>query len=128
MKKEREGRQVVLLRTLPKLHELLAREAKTKKVSVNALINKRLEEGVKFLGIPKIPIKMTDKEFNAVVKEFGRRLKDVIFARAEIGVGAELKKYRKDISTNDQITLTWEFYIRGDDIVQVLGRLRRKNK
>jgi hypothetical protein len=124
--KRKEERQAILLRTTPEMHRELAEDARAKGLSLNALLNQRLEEKLRYLAIPII--RMNNKEFELVVKEATERIKNFIYMNAKQRVKEELVRRRKKIRPVDKITFTYYFSLNGSDIVQFLGGLRRKNK
>jgi len=73
-------------------------------------------------------MKITNEEYEAIVKEIAGRVKDCIFMDAERIIRSLLtKEYVEDLLDHPRDTVRFKYICEtlGQDFVQILGRLRR---
>ena len=69
---------------------------------------------------------LSEQEFNAVVKEMTERIKDIVYMNLEQRVREILQEIlKKNPHTDDIISFTWEIRFVFNDVVQIVGRIRR---
>ena len=73
---------------------------------------------------------VTEEEFEEVVNELSRRIKDMIYVNLKDRLRNELKKIFKikTIETDEPLKLTWTLRFVFGDIEQIIGRLRREKE
>lgn len=73
-------------------------------------------------------MKITEEEYNKIIEEMGRRVKDSVFINAERKIKKEMpkkcvEKYLDDLA---QTEITYTYIILVGDLQQILGRTRRR--
>jgi len=80
---------------------------------------------------PEIPeeIILTPEEIELVVDELSERVKDMAYMTCKSKVRAMLSGCKiYDMSSGDSLTLTWKLDLVHGDILQIVGRNRRKDE
>ena len=73
---------------------------------------------------------LTQEEYDTVVEEITKRWKDLLFMNAEEKVKYEFSRHRihmKSITEEDKLVFYFELAIIWNDIIQIVGRIRRRN-
>jgi len=74
-----------------------------------------------------VKLKLTPEEKNAVIKELAERMKDTIYMRAEDKAKEVIENLLKvSFEPEDPIIINYQIEMVGTDILQILGRIRRK--
>jgi len=69
---------------------------------------------------------LSEEEFDEVVREIAERVKDLIYMNLEERIRETLRDIlKREFDENDSITFKWVLKILFNDIVQIVGRLRR---
>jgi len=75
----------------------------------------------------RVELALTEQEFKEVVKEIVERVKDIVYMNLENKTKQSLQDILKGkINPDESIRITWEVEFIFNDIVQIVGRLRRK--
>jgi len=78
-----------------------------------------------------VKLRFTSKEKELLVKELTERLKDVAYMTAEEharNLISSLEKLNEDLSGNDLVTFEFNVEMSIYDLLQIIGRKRRKVK
>jgi hypothetical protein len=88
---------------------------------------KRKNQAESDTGQPKVKLSLTPEEEEVVVKEISERLKDTVYMLAEVRARelvARIQEMEYDLGT--RITVTYEIYLSVAELMQIVGRHRRK--
>jgi hypothetical protein len=72
---------------------------------------------------------LSDEEYKAVKRELADRWRDAFFMNAFEKVSDQFDRHLKyfDYKENDLLTISYQFQIIWNDVIQIVGRIRRKN-
>ena len=74
-----------------------------------------------------VRLKLTPEEKEAIITELAERMKDIIYMNAREKAEEALNDILKaDLHPNDTIEIDYKFQFIFNDILQILGRTRRK--
>lgn len=74
-----------------------------------------------------VKLKLTPEEKEAIITELAERMKDIIYMNAREKAEEALNDILKtDLHPNDTIEIDYKFQFIFNDILQILGRTRRK--
>ena len=72
---------------------------------------------------------VTEEEFEEVVNELSRRIKDMVYINLKDRLRNKLKEiFKMKIKTDEPLKLTWTLRFVFGDIEQIIGRLRREKE
>ena len=73
-------------------------------------------------------LELTEEEKNAVIKELAERMKDAVYMNAEKKAEKAINKILKlkELSPDEPIEIKYKFTFIINDVLQILGRVRRK--
>jgi len=72
-------------------------------------------------------LNLTKSEREAIIKELAERMKDIIYINAEKRAEETLNEILSmNLKPNDPITIDYNIQFIFNDILQILGRIRRK--
>jgi len=76
-----------------------------------------------------VKLKLTEEEKQAITTELAERMKDVIYMNAKEKAEETLNNIlQSDLSPVDIIKVTYQIQILFNDILQMLGRIRREKE
>jgi len=75
-----------------------------------------------------LKIKLTNEELEVLVKEVSERIRDIAFMCLEDKIRAAIEKIALDTTKDEELTFTWKISMRRADLIQILGRVRRKKR
>ena len=76
-----------------------------------------------------VKLKLTPEEKNAIITELAERMKDIVYMNAREKAEEALNDILEDIpSPNDIIEIDYNIRFVFNDILQILGRIRRKKQ
>jgi len=74
-----------------------------------------------------VKLKLTSEEKNILITELAERMKDLVYMRAKDKAKEVTEKLLKtDFNPEDKIIINYQVEMVGTDILQILGRIRRK--
>ena len=77
-------------------------------------------------------MRISDEEYEAIIKEMSERIKDFVFMNAERKVRQTLTKERVEELLSDDdlkdISIYYGIIFKVGDLLQIIGRFRRKKK
>jgi len=75
-----------------------------------------------------LKIKLTNEELEVLVKEVSERIRDIAFMCLEDKIRVAIEKIPLDTTKDEELTFTWKISMRRADLIQILGRVRRKKR
>jgi len=77
----------------------------------------------------KSKLKITEEERNILIEELAERLKDVVYMNARRRVEEFIDRLLdEDLEPNQEIIIHYKFALTFNDILQILGRVRRQKE
>ena len=74
-------------------------------------------------------MKITEEEYNQIIQELVERLRDLIYINAEAKINEIMPQSyfeNLDWKKGDNLEIDYNFQIVVNDLIQILGRIRRK--
>ncbi|MCS7387212.1 MAG: hypothetical protein NDF55_10885 [archaeon GB-1867-005] len=73
-------------------------------------------------------LNLTESEREAIIKELAERMKDIVYINAEKRAEEVIEQLlAMNLKPDSNITISYVIHFTFDDILQMLGRLRRKS-
>ncbi|RLG36789.1 MAG: hypothetical protein DRN91_07105 [Candidatus Alkanophagales archaeon] len=76
-----------------------------------------------------VKLKLTAEERNVIITELAERMKDIVYMNAREKAEEALNDIvKEDLHPNDVIDISYNFRFIFNDVLQILGRVRRQNE
>jgi len=79
--------------------------------------------------VKALKLVLTEDEKKALIKELAERMKDIVYMNAESRAQATINSLLEvELEPSDPIKINYKFNFVFNDILQILGRIRRKKE